>query len=334
MLDNIKDSIKAKLYDFAYTPFMSSYIISWVLLNHKHLLVYFGDSPLEKKLMYLSVYHIEFYYPLYIALIYVFIYPLFALVFYAITLFYKTCSKYIRTYVEKITPIHPDEAAKIRVDITRLEDEKDDAIKKLREKEEEYKVKLQNDLLSLQNEVEAHKAALTISDQMINTLQAEREKFTSQHDAAIDTYNTTINGLEQQLSQAKGFLASKNDECSELEKKMADMEKQLASVGIVNATVKVGGVQADSSVAAASNEPDTDFMKVVRYFYDSYNITDEESLLNELNSEKGVAKLVARDIINKLISDNVLSKDNINRILVTPEGTSKLIKTINGQNQE
>ena len=99
MLDNIKDSIKAKLYDFAYTPFMSSYVISWVLLNHKYLLIYFGDSVLKEKLACLEKCDIEFLDPLYIALSYVFIYPLFALLFYSITLWYKKRSKDIKVYI-------------------------------------------------------------------------------------------------------------------------------------------------------------------------------------------------------------------------------------------
>jgi len=315
MLDDIKDSIKAKLYDFAYTPFMSSYIISWVLLNHKYLLVYFGDSTLEKKLMHLSVYHIEFLYPLYIALIYVFIYPAFALGFYYATLFYNKWSKWVKQKIENETPIPQEEARKIRADITRLSDEKDDTLIKLGKKEEEYKEKLKNAIQPLESKTASLSDRSTKAEQELQQLLKETES------------------LNSQLSQANKMLDIKIEQCDELQQKVEELTSQLSAVGVVNATVQVGSVQVDSSVAT-NNEPDTDFMKVVRYFYDSYNITDEESLLNKLNSEKGVAKLVARDIINKLISDNVLSKDNINRILITPEGTSQLIKTIDGRNNE
>ncbi|CZE47783.1 hypothetical protein [Campylobacter geochelonis] len=44
MLNDIKQSIKAKLYDFRYSPFMSSFVISWMLLNI-NLYSYF--SPMQ-----------------------------------------------------------------------------------------------------------------------------------------------------------------------------------------------------------------------------------------------------------------------------------------------
>jgi hypothetical protein len=60
VLNDIKDSIKAKLYDFTYTPFMSSVLISWVVFNQKYLLIYFSDSDLDKKLFLLTSHDFAF----------------------------------------------------------------------------------------------------------------------------------------------------------------------------------------------------------------------------------------------------------------------------------
>jgi polyhydroxyalkanoate synthesis regulator phasin len=310
MLDDIKDSIKAKLYDFAYTPFMSSYIISWVLLNHKYLLVYFGDSALEKKLMHLSVYHIEFFYPFYIALIYVFIYPAFALGFYYITLIYNKLSKLIKQKIEDETPLTQEEAREIRKEVARLTEEKDEVLTKLRKKEEEYKIKLENDLNPLQNEIEAYKVAANVSNTMIESMK------------------TTNGQLENQLNQAKGFLSAKNDEYAELEKKIIEFEKQLASVGVVNATVEVGGSQRNSSTAIVI--PDNEFSKVVRYLHDSYDTTYEANILDTMYKEFTIPKAVTRNILNELIQQEILSKNSSNQIQITPDGGLKLVDMVKG----
>jgi hypothetical protein len=311
MLDNIKDSIKAKLYDFAYTPFMSSYIISWVLFNHKFLLVYFGESPLDDKLLYLGECHLESLLPLYVALIYVFVYPLFALGFYAATLWYKKLSKDVKTKIEKITPIHTDEAKKIREDIVRLEDEKDEALKKLGKKEDEYKEKLENELQPLQEKIGSLEMQLMSAEQQAKKLREDN------------------NSLEGQLNHMNKMMELKIEECEELKAKVADLEKQLASVGVVNATVQIDGVQTGQT--SVSNQASDDFSKVVKYLHDSYkNMMEEDLVAKLMSADIGVASAVARKIINKLIEEKVLLRSHSGVISITPQGSSKLVELMDG----
>ena len=46
MLNEIKDSIKARLYDMKYTPFLASYFFFFIYFNAKLFLVFF-DSRLS-----------------------------------------------------------------------------------------------------------------------------------------------------------------------------------------------------------------------------------------------------------------------------------------------
>lgn len=49
------DSIKARLYDFKYTPFLSSYIFSWLYFNSKLLLIFFStELKVEEKIELLA----------------------------------------------------------------------------------------------------------------------------------------------------------------------------------------------------------------------------------------------------------------------------------------
>lgn len=330
MLDNIKDSIKAKLYDFAYTPFMSSFLISWIILNHKYLLIYFGDEKVADKIQLLNDHVFEkvpyqgydwwvdqFWYPFAIALGYVFVYPLFALGFYAATLWYKKWSKDVKIYIEKLTKIPEEEAKKIREISSRFDDEKDELLKKLEKKEDEYKEKLENELQPLQDQIESYASSQKVSDELIQKLEAEKEKMTRQHDAAIDTYNTTINSLEQQLSQAKGFLASKNDEYTELERKVVDLEKQLASVAPQELPFTVVNDHAER-------------YKILEYLHGPYDTTYEGNILNTMYQEHNIPKAVTRNILNELISQEILSRSSTNQIQITPDGGLKLVEMMRG----
>lgn len=326
MLDNIKDSIKAKLYDFAYTPFMSSFVISWIIINHKYILIYFGDEKVADKIKLLDAHVFEkipyqgydwwadqFWYPFGIALAYVFVYPLLALGFYAATLWYKKLSKDVKTKIEKITPIHPDEAKKIREDIVRLEEEKDDALNKLTKKEDEYKEKIENELRPLQEKIGSLEMQLVSSEQQNKKLIEEK------------------NSLDGQLNHSNKMMELKIEECEELKTKVTELEKQLASVDIINATVQVNGVQAGQTTV--SNQSSDDFTKVVKYLHDSYKNMMEEDLIAKLMSDDiGIASAVARKIINQFIDEKVLYRSTTGVISITSEGSSKLVELMKGMN--
>ena len=56
MIDEAKKSLKAKLYDLTYSPFMSSLIVAWTLLNHKYILIYFSHETIANKITLLNQY--------------------------------------------------------------------------------------------------------------------------------------------------------------------------------------------------------------------------------------------------------------------------------------
>ncbi|HOI84102.1 MAG TPA: hypothetical protein PKW30_07310, partial [Campylobacterales bacterium] len=151
MLNDLKDSIKAKLYDFNYTPFMSSLLISWIVINHKYLLVLFSDKiDVDKKLMMLNdaySYNAVFGYfsfylaPLLFALFYVYIYPLISKKFYEYTLEQTKALKKIKQEIEDKTPLTQEEAREIRTQIDKLSTERDEAIQKAVEAENRYRQK-------------------------------------------------------------------------------------------------------------------------------------------------------------------------------------------------
>lgn len=312
MLENIKDSIKAKLYDFTYTPFMSSFVISWVILNHKYLLIYFGDEKVVDKIKLLND-HIfdkipfmgynwwidQFWYPFGISLGYVFVYPLFALGFYAATLWYKKWSKDIKVYIEKLTIIPEKEAAKIHMDISRLEDEKDIAVKKLRDKEDEYN----NQLGNLKSEIYNINSKFSHAKEQIEQLKTDKEQ------------------LENQLSEIRELLSAKNDECSTRKNEAANLAKQLALAGIVNEAIVTSGeqIQVDTKL-------EDDRTKVLRYFYEkNYKTTTETNAIDQIIEFTQLARPKAKLLVDSLTTDEILSK-NGNYLEITDIGNKKLVE--------
>ena len=132
MIEEIKNSIKAKLYDSTYTPFMSSYIVSWIFLNHKYLLIYFGDF--KNKLSLLRMYEItlsDMLIPLIVALIYVYIYPYFFKKFYSYTLNKQKEQLIIKQEVENKKLLSVEQSREMRLEQYKFEDIIDKKDKKI-----------------------------------------------------------------------------------------------------------------------------------------------------------------------------------------------------------
>ena len=156
MLKDVQNSIKAKLYDFTYSPFMSSMIISWIIINHKYILIYMATYDLDKKLTLLKQYdftwhttwfHIPWVFniwiPILFGLFYTFIYPMASKKFYEYTLEKNKELKKIKQDIEDITPITQEEARTLRESITQLTENKYELEKKLIEVEDRYKNKVE-----------------------------------------------------------------------------------------------------------------------------------------------------------------------------------------------
>lgn len=236
MVKNITDSIKAKLYDFAYTPFMSSFVISWILLNHKYLLIYFGNEKLEKKLNLLNGYPAEtiallghdlltnqFIYPLTIALIYVFIYPWFALKFYDITLYYNKESKKIKQKKEDQTPVTQEEANKIREEIEKLLKERDIYNKDQIEMRENFKSKIfgfEENIRTYQLAKNEYDKDISEKEQKINKL-LEIEQI---YETELGKKQNYINELENKINK---ILAENAKEMAKVVEKNNDLLERL-----------------------------------------------------------------------------------------------------------
>lgn len=69
MVDDIKNSIKVRLYDMKHIPFLTAYGLAWVYFNAKVFLLYFDEKlSVADKIELLSYSDVEYIYPLCFAL--------------------------------------------------------------------------------------------------------------------------------------------------------------------------------------------------------------------------------------------------------------------------
>ena len=181
------------------------------------------------------------------------------------------------------------------MDISRLEDDRDSAVKKLREKEDEYNKKLGN----LESDIVRTKIEKSNAEKQAEQITTEKGQ------------------IENQLIQANGFLASKNDEYAELEKKVVELEKQLTSVAYKELPFTVVNDHAER-------------YQILEYLHGPYDTTYEATILDTMYKEYKIPKAVTRNILNELISQEILSRDSTNQIQITPTGGLKLVEMMKG----
>lgn len=195
MHTDFKDSIKARLYDFKYTPFLASYTFFWIYFNAKLLLIFVDDKlSVQNKIDMMAYSDVNILLPLYLALAYTLIFPIFTAGFYYVTLQYRRLMNKIQQKIEDVTPLPQKEANEIKKENAdlRLElDEKIDELNKAKKrfedketslandysvKEQEltkgYDTRLENDKKELNSQL--HKANIDITDK--NTIVSEQKK--------------------------------------------------------------------------------------------------------------------------------------------------------------
>lgn len=128
MFKDLTDSFKARLYDYNSSSFLSSFIISWIVINHQYVLIYFSDisiySKTELLLEYQSKYFYSFcLYPLLFALFYIFIYPHIHYYFYTFTIRQKIKLQNKKNEIEKTKTFTFEQINELREKNIALENE-------------------------------------------------------------------------------------------------------------------------------------------------------------------------------------------------------------------
>lgn len=281
MLDDIKDSIKAKLYDMKYTPFLTAYGLSWVYFNAKVFLIYFDEKlNVTEKINMLSYKEIEYIYPLCFALFYVFIFPALQWVFYWVTLFYNKKMNETKQKRDGERLLSVEESKDVRYTAKKLQDELDEYIKKHEDTKKDY-------------------------DEFKTRLDREYKTKEKNLDSSFDSrVKEIVKGLETKLHSVNIAIVDKNTEIEQLKKKLASQESKQNNEAIpkLNSFIQDVVKKVDEKYSKLVSELSDDEIKVLNLFYKSdRNIKDnfKNDLLKELNMQKATSEQVLRSLIVK-----------------------------------
>ena len=145
MHNDIRDSIKARLYDMKYTPFLASYVFFFVYFNAKLFLIFFDQNiTTECKIEMLSYDIVDKFTPLWWALGYTLVFPLAQAGFYYVTLQYRRLMNWIQQKIQDKTPLLQERANEILRENADLQLELDKKIEELDTVKKRFETKEQN----------------------------------------------------------------------------------------------------------------------------------------------------------------------------------------------
>lgn len=214
MQKDLKDSIKARLYDFKYTPFLSSYIFSWIYFNSKLILIFTAPNLIvEKKIEMLSWSQINYKMPLYFALAYVFLFPIATAIFYAVTLLYKALMNWIQQKIQDKTPLPLEQAKGIREENIKLELEYKKVATELEKIKQEYSLKethLTGQFANKEAELE-HRISVQVQEktQQLNIDIIDKNTELSEKNTLISDLESQISQLNTEISNLKPIIKEK-----------------------------------------------------------------------------------------------------------------------------
>jgi len=307
-------SMKAKMYDFTYTPFMSSMVIAWIILNHKYILIYMAsieDFDMKLKLLKnydFSLWGVPYMYniimPISFGLFYTFIYPFISKYFYKFTLNSNKKLKTIKKDIEDNTPITVEEAKALKKEnydktekILELEDKitaiRSDYDMKLTTIEEDIKRKVTKDLNK--------KHTLNIKDLEQNLTNKYKKEYDTLEKDCTDTY--------QSLNQKNHILNSNIKELQDKNKELERVNKALLN-----------------KIPKGTTKKESDEDKVLRYLYQSnYNFMNIEQFISNLSRATTISRIKMEKILYQLLEKNFLEKTASNNIFISENGKKILL---------
>lgn len=296
MHNDINDSIKARLYDMKYTPFLASYVFFFVYFNAKLFLIFFDlNFSVQNKIDMLSYDMINYLYPVIGALIYTLIFPLVQAGFYYVALQYRRFMNFIQQQIQDKTPLLQEKAneilrenANLQLDLDKKIEELDNVKKRFETKEqslvkkyEEKTKELENSFSSkLEKEIEKLKYELIEAQKKVSDRGEEIEQLKKQVTNSETKVNKTPKNTSRPIQEKQ-----KNDLTKILEdsqnKQNEEFQKLIASL-------------------------DEDEKIILKSFFETDSKINKNSFKDWILKNKQMQKVTAEKAIHSLVGRKVV----------------------------
>ncbi|KFL34040.1 MULTISPECIES: hypothetical protein [unclassified Sulfurospirillum] len=294
MHKDIKDSIKARLYDIKYTPFLASYFFFFVYFNAKLFLIFFDpELAITQKIEMMSYDIVDRYTPLYWALGYTLVFPLAQAVFYWATLQYRRLMNYIQQQIQDKTPLLQERANEILRENAELQLQLDKKIEELDTIKKRYETK---------------------EASLIKQYEDKSKELESGFEKRIAQDNEK---LKSELIEAQKKVADRGGEIEQLKKQVASLEAKVNQTQKHAEATKKPKTGLEKIVNDVQNRQEDEFYKLISLLEEDEKIilksffeTDSKMNKNQfkemvfknkntkkVTSEKAIQSLVAKKII-------------------------------------
>ena len=310
MLNEIKDSIKARLYDMKYTPFLASYSFFFIYFNAKLFLIFFDSSlSVQNKIDILSYDMVNYCYPIAGALIYTLVFPFAQIGFYSAKLWFDKQMNSLKHNIEKKILLSLEESQYIRFANKKLQDELDDYIKRFEQTKkeyEDYKVKLEEEY------------------------QTKKDSLDSSFKERVNEANKNLN-LE--IHTANSVIVDKTTEIENLQKQINSLTKEKENLQkskeIKNISNKISNNEETTSLDTIIQTLNNDEKIVLETFFQNDSNMDKNKFKNILLDIKKMQKVTSEKAIQSLISKKIL-EDNSLYVILTGFGLEIVDKLFRG----
>lgn len=311
MLNEIKDSIKARLYDMKYTPFLASYSFFFIYFNAKLFLIFFDSSlSVQNKIDILSYDMVNYCYPIAGALIYTLVFPFAQIGFYSAKLWFDKQMNSLKHNIEKKILLSLEESQYIRFANKKLQDELDDYIKRFEQTKkeyEDYKVKLEEEY------------------------QTKKDSLDSSFKERVNEANKNLN-LE--IHTANSVIVDKTTEIENLQKQINSLTKEKENLQkskeIKNISNKISNNEETTSLDTIIQTLNNDEKIVLETFFQNDSNMDKNKFKNILFDIKKMQKVTSEQTIQSLISKRIL-EDNSLYVILTSLGLELVDKLFRGK---
>ena len=309
MHNDILDSIKARLYDMKYTPFLASYVFFFVYFNAKLFLIFFDPNiTTEYKIEMLSYDDVCHWKPIVGALLYTLIFPFFQIYFYSAKLWFDKKLNERKQAIEKQTLLSVEDSIEIRYTAKKLQDELDEYIKKYEQTKkdyDEYKTRLETEYIDKSKELESSFEERVIKD---------TEK------------------LKNELIEAQKKVADRGGEIERLQKQVVDLESkvnQIPKYASATSTVQPkSGLE--KIVSEAQNKQDDEFKRllnsleedekvILKSFFETDSKMNKNSFKDWILKNKQMQKVTSEKAIQSLVS-KIIVLDEYGEVSLTELG--------------
>jgi len=324
MNNDLKDSVKARLWDFKYTPFLSSYVFSWLFWNSKLILIFTSSKlTVDKKIEMLSWGQINYETPLYFALAYVFIFPLATALFYAVTLGYKALMNWIQQKIQDKTPLPQVQANGIRKENIKLTLEHREIMEKLEKIQLEYSSKEKILISQFSEKQKSLEGDFKEKEHKLGEkIQSEVELKVKELNENLQQTYKAIEDRNNQIKEKQELINSLESKISELEVEISKLKPVTNESPIIDSAYK----KAKESKYDYVKNLTIEHIKILATFYNNDSTISNSNFKNYVNKEYKLSKTLVDLRINELTGLEIVKKTQYDYI-VTEKG-KKIIESI------